>query len=161
MGHDFDLGRTLRTARRRSDMSQRELARAAGIAPSTLAKLEALRTADPRLSTLRRLFRALDLRLAGLDVETGTELITPAAETWRDKAGRHYPPHLEPIPCVGRDDYIYWGWLQYSTWADPPTPDYTYFVDRSTRDWVREYMDPWREWVERGPVQDRSPRSKE
>lgn len=126
-----------------------------------MARLESDTSVDPRLSTVRTLFAPLDLRLAGLDVSQGTELIVPTAETWRDKAGRHYPPHLEPIPCVGRDDEIWWGWLQFSTWAVPPSPDYTYFVRRHTRDAVRQYMDPWRECVERNPVQDTSLRSSE
>jgi transcriptional regulator with XRE-family HTH domain len=157
MSTTFNLGLTLRTGRRRADFSQRELARAAGVAASTVARLEAQPLANPRLSVVRSLLHAMDLRLAGLDTQSGTELVVPTAESWRDKAGRHYPPHLEPIPTVGRDDYLWWGWLAYSTWSVPPCPEYTYFLNREVRDAVRRHMDPWREWVNRGPLRRDGP----
>jgi transcriptional regulator with XRE-family HTH domain len=156
MTKEFSIGTMLRTARRRSDFSQRQLAAAAGVAASSLARIESDASADPRVSMVKRLFEPLSLRLAGLDVDTGRELVIPTSERWRDRAGRHYPPHLEPIPCVGRDDDFWWGWLQYSTWCEPPAPPYTYFVDRKQRDAVRQAMDPWRELLEDQPRSERS-----
>lgn len=55
--------RLLRRARRRSRLSQRELARRAGVPQSTVARIE-LGAISPRTDTLDRLLRAADQTLS-------------------------------------------------------------------------------------------------
>jgi len=47
-------------------MSQRALAKAAGLSPVLVTKLESGAIADPRLSTLRKLAKALNVTVADL-----------------------------------------------------------------------------------------------
>lgn len=53
----MDPGNTLRQARRRAGLSQRELAERTGVPQSTVARIES-GAADPRTRTLDRLLRA-------------------------------------------------------------------------------------------------------
>ena len=62
--------RLLKHARRRSDLSQRALASAAGIPQSTVARIE-LGTLSPRTDTLERLLRAAGQTLS-LEPRIGT-----------------------------------------------------------------------------------------
>jgi predicted transcriptional regulator len=55
----MDAGRALLQARRRAGLSQRDLARRAGVAQSTVARIER-GVMDPRVSTLDALLRACD-----------------------------------------------------------------------------------------------------
>jgi transcriptional regulator with XRE-family HTH domain len=59
------LASNLRTARRRTGMTQAELAEAAGVGSGTVARLE-LGGEDPRLSTLQKLADALGVELGDL-----------------------------------------------------------------------------------------------
>ena len=61
-------GTILRQARRRADLTQRDLAERAGLPQSTIGRIEA-GSIDPRASTLRRLLRA-----CGSDLETAPRL---------------------------------------------------------------------------------------
>jgi transcriptional regulator with XRE-family HTH domain len=141
----FDLGGYLRRGRRRKDLSQRQLAERAQVSPATVARLEARFGAEGvRLSTLMAVLVILDLRLVCVDDSSGLPLDPHVSETWRDAAGRHLPPHLEPRPTAGPDDEWWWGWLAYSTWMVPPQPEHSYFRNRRTRDMFRRHVDPWR-----------------
>lgn len=55
-------GRTLRWARRRANLTQRDLAKATGIAQPTIARIESGAT-SPRLDTLERLLGATGHRI--------------------------------------------------------------------------------------------------
>ena len=57
------VGRTLRHARRRARLTQRQLAEAAGVPQSTVARIEA-GTTMPRVDTFERLLEA-----CGMDIE--------------------------------------------------------------------------------------------
>jgi transcriptional regulator with XRE-family HTH domain len=59
--------RTLRLARRRAGLSQRELASRTGVAQPTIARIEVGKD-DPRFSTLTRLLRACNESLEALPV---------------------------------------------------------------------------------------------
>jgi transcriptional regulator with XRE-family HTH domain len=59
-------GEKLRKVRDRRLLSQRELAKNAGLSPTTILKLEADRIADPHPRTVRKLARALEVDPAEL-----------------------------------------------------------------------------------------------
>ena len=59
------VGRTLRAKRKRSGLTQEQLAEAADMHPTEVSRLER-GVRDPRLSTLVRLARALGIELADL-----------------------------------------------------------------------------------------------
>lgn len=61
----MNAARALRWARRRADLSQRELAERSGVPQSTIGRIEAGRV-DPHVRTLSRLLRA-----CGFDLEVG------------------------------------------------------------------------------------------
>lgn len=60
-----DLGRAVRAARCRRDMTQEALALESGLQRKTIYEIEAGRT-DPRIGTLDRIARAVDVPVAGL-----------------------------------------------------------------------------------------------
>ncbi|GAB3354584.1 helix-turn-helix domain-containing protein [Modestobacter lapidis] len=121
----FDLSGALRRIRRTADLSQRELAAACGVSASALAKAEARRRGLP-VDVLERAAAVAGLRLALLDA-AGTEVAGMADGTVRDRAGRHFPAHLDTRH--GDDDWWH-GPERYS--RRPPT--YTFDRDRAYRD---------------------------
>ena len=138
------LGAVLRAARRRADLSQRELARLAGVPVGTVARVESERGADPRLRTVEKLLAVMDLRLAVLTSRGDARELLPAAGDGdlRDGAGRRYPPHLDVRPVRTADDW--WGaWWNYEIprgqWPVRP-PDNTFDLRRARRD-RRRYGD--------------------
>lgn len=68
------IGERVRTLRERAEMSQQELASKAGLSVSIVSQLERGRSADPRISTLRGLAKALNVSVHELinDREAGT-----------------------------------------------------------------------------------------
>jgi HTH-type transcriptional regulator/antitoxin HipB len=89
----FDLPGILRRIRRRADLSQRELAAAAGISASAVAHAEA-GTRDLPARILARAAELAGLRLALLDRE-GDEVVSMTAEGARDRGFRLFPAHLD------------------------------------------------------------------
>jgi predicted transcriptional regulator len=55
------LSDTIRRHRRRADYTQEELAQEAGVGVATIARIETGEIEEPRVSTLRKLAKALDL----------------------------------------------------------------------------------------------------
>jgi transcriptional regulator with XRE-family HTH domain len=124
----------LRAVRRRADLSQRELAARSGVPLSTIARLEAAASADPRISTLSRLVETAGYRLAILDgrAEVGP---LPDMPELRDRLGRRFPAHLDPRPVLS---YLDW-WRSVEHRKHPPLPSFTYTTVRSWRDQGREW----------------------
>ena len=87
-----DVQTLVRGLRRRATMSQRELAGAAGLPQSTVARIEAGQS-DPRWSTIVRLVEAAgrQLLLAG---DKGDIPAPDLFEDVRDDGGRQWPAHL-------------------------------------------------------------------
>lgn len=69
----MDVGRAIRTARRRAGMSQRELAERAGLPQSTVARIES-GFVDPRTTTVVKLLNACGERLEAIPrIGTGVD----------------------------------------------------------------------------------------
>ncbi|MEV4810630.1 helix-turn-helix transcriptional regulator [Micromonospora avicenniae] len=119
----------VRAIRRRADLSQRELARRAGVHHATVGRIEAGRLA-PSIELLCRIIGVAGHRLAVVD-EFGRVLrpMHDWADT-RDGAERRYPSHLDAIldPEPGE-----W-WADIYGLARPPE---TFYRDRDVRDAMR------------------------
>lgn len=92
----FELCGLLRRARRRADLSQRDLAARAGVSPSTVARAESVDGAVSFRMVLR-LFAAAGMRLVVQDCD-GVRLTPMRADGIRDSVGRRYAAHLDPEP---------------------------------------------------------------
>ena len=87
----------LRAVRWRGRFSQRALAEAAQIPRSSVARMEAAESSDPRLSTLVRVAGTIGLHLALVDDE-GTHLAVPFEQTgFTDAADRRLPAHQQTL----------------------------------------------------------------
>lgn len=125
-GSDDVVG-LVRAARRRADCSQRELAERAGVAASTVGRVEA-GSLVPSLGLLRRLLGAAGLALVAVDAEG--RLVVPMRDDrddLRDGAGRRYPSHLDTVVDPGPGDW--WG-DRYGLTSPPET----FHRDREVRD---------------------------
>ncbi len=115
----------VRRVRVMAGLSQRELARRVGVAPSTVGRIEA-GTVVPRPEVLDRILAVADLRLAVVDA-AGAVVSPLPEEELRDGAGRHYPAHLEVI--VDPDASQWWGTKHAYA---PGPPDVTFRLRRDT-----------------------------
>jgi transcriptional regulator with XRE-family HTH domain len=125
----FDLPGALRRVRRSADMSQRELAAAAGISASAVAKAES-GTRDLPTSLLARIAEVAALRLALIDGD-GREVGPMSDAAVRDMSGRRFPAHLDTRYS---DDCWWHGPHRY----DRTQPWYTFDRRRDLRDRNRE-----------------------
>jgi transcriptional regulator with XRE-family HTH domain len=119
----------LRRARRIADLSQRELADAAKVSQSTVARIESGERA-PSLSMMQRLIAPAGLYLVVVDGDGRIIVPMRECEETRDGANRHYPSHLDTIldPRPGE----WWG-DEYGL-ARPPE---TFHRNRRYRDYQR------------------------
>jgi transcriptional regulator with XRE-family HTH domain len=122
----FPSAGLVRAARRRADLSQRQLAARAGVSASTVNRVEA-GALSPSVAMLRRLLHVADIDLVAVDSEG--RVVVPM-QTWddtRDGAERRYPAHLDTVldPRPGE----WWG--DRFGLARPPE---TFHRDRRRRD---------------------------
>lgn len=115
----------LRRARRHADMSQREMAAAAGLPRSTLGAAE-VGTRDLGVTALMRVIEVAGLRLALLDGD-GREITPMSGSGVRDGGGRRFPAHLDTR--YGDED-----WWHGSERYSRTRPWYTFDRSRRTRD---------------------------
>lgn len=116
----------IRRVRRLADLSQRELARTAGVSRSTVARIESGELV-PSLGMLLRLLGVARLSLVAVD-QTGR--VVQPMEVWddtRDGADRRFPAHLDLIPDPRGGDW----WADIYGLARPPE---TFHRDRAWRD---------------------------
>lgn len=125
MDGPFDLSGFLRRVRRLADLSQRELAAAASLPPSSLAHAEA-GTRDLPVASLARIAAVAGLRLALLDGD-GAEMSPMSSTAVTDRSGRRFPAHLDTL----RSDE---GHQRYEPRRDRPETSFTYWRDRAARD---------------------------
>jgi transcriptional regulator with XRE-family HTH domain len=123
----------LRAVRRRADLSQRELADRSGVPLRTIPRIEADRTADPRVSTLSRLVEAAGCRLVVVH-QNGEIRPLPDLPELRDRIGRRFPAHLDPKAVR---TYLDW-WRSNIYKKHPPLPTFTYTTVRRYRDLRRQ-----------------------
>jgi HTH-type transcriptional regulator/antitoxin HipB len=119
-------GRFVVRARRRADLSQRELAALVGISASTVSRIES-GAVVPSIALYVRLLALAGLRLVVVDRE-GQEILPVPVDTVRDNQGRRFPAHLDVAPP---DE------VPFERWAFPryDRPDArAWFRHRSTRD---------------------------
>jgi len=83
----------VRRARRLTGLSQRGLASRLGVAHSTVARWET-GACSPDLASFERLATLAGLRLVAID-SNGSVVEPMRADAARDRAGRHYPSHLD------------------------------------------------------------------
>lgn len=100
----FNVADLVRRARRNADMSQRDLADAIGVSPSTIARAER----DGATVTLPVLMAALaqgGIELAAVD-DAGDQVIIMRPDALRDRARRKIPAHLDAWigPAHERDE---------------------------------------------------------
>lgn len=129
----LDPSGLVRAARRRADLSQRELAVKAGVPASSVSRVEARRV-QPTIAVLERLLRVADLALVAVDPRY--RVVPPMLDVpgggLLDGAERRFPAHLdvELLENGGR----WWGG-KYGL-ARPPE---THHRSRAYRDAVRRY----------------------
>jgi transcriptional regulator with XRE-family HTH domain len=124
----------VRVARRIAGLSQRQVARAAGLSSSTVARIEA-GTATPSLDVLQRILAVAGLHLVAVD--RAGQLVRPMRDIYdtRDDARRRYPAHFDVVldPKLGE-------W-----WADEygvTSPPETFYTNRRRRDAQRRFPHP-------------------
>ena len=129
-----DVVELVRWARRRADLSQRQLADAAGVSRSVVARLEG--GGSPRWQHVLAVLAACGVHVALVDdVGKGVRVEPADVHRGRDAAGRRYPAHLDPREIGAFGDW-YGDW-RYQCWARPPRPPATYELDRARRDATR------------------------
>lgn len=125
----YSLRGLVRRVRRAAQLSQRELAKHAGVARSTIAAVES-GAKLPGLRTLQRILNTAGYQLAVLDRDD--RLVVPLM-IWggvRDGAGRRYPAHLDTI--IDPEGGEWWA-TRYGL-AKPPE---TFRRSRVVRDYER------------------------
>jgi transcriptional regulator with XRE-family HTH domain len=102
----YPVAGLIRRARRLAKISQRQMARFAKVAPSTVGKVEA-GAMTPSVDVLERLLGAAGLYLTVVDQDGRVVLPMDDWDDTRDGAERRYPSHLDTIldPQVGE----WWG----------------------------------------------------
>jgi transcriptional regulator with XRE-family HTH domain len=129
----LDPSGLVRAARRRADLSQRELAAKAGIPASSVSRVEARRV-QPTIAVLERILRVADLALVAVD--PGYRVVPPMLDVpgggLLDGADRRFPAHLDLELLENGGSW--WG-AKYGL-ARPPE---THHRSRAYRDAVRRY----------------------
>ena len=125
------VGRFVVRARRRADLSQRDLAARVGVAPATIARLEAGHGL-PGLALLVRVLAAAGLHL-NVATDDGTPVAPVARDVVRDNAGRRFPAHLDVAPPDQVPEMRRWfprhdrpearGWFHHRSERDRSGPD--------------------------------------
>ena len=125
----YPVAGLVRRARRIADLSQRQLARRAGLAPSTVGRIES-GSLTPTLAAFQRILACAGLSLVVVDSEGHLVLPIRGVDATTGARGYRYPAHLDTIldPRSGE----WWG--DYYGLTRPPE---TYHRERRRRDEIR------------------------
>jgi transcriptional regulator with XRE-family HTH domain len=110
----------LRAARHFADLSQRELAKRAGVAHSVVGDIESGRVSSPAFAVMVELLEAAGLRLQVLD-QLAFPLYARPFDEVVDKGGRHWPGHLDVVEIRSEDDW----WYSRVRPGERPLPEFT------------------------------------
>jgi transcriptional regulator with XRE-family HTH domain len=129
--NEYPVDRYLRAGRAAADLSQRELAQRAGVAPHVVVAAES----DPRRAHVHdfvRLLRSLGLALQIVDADG--QVFEPESEDkarLTDRGRRRFPAHLDVRPT----EEGWWGdgWPMFFG----KVPTHTFDRSRELRDWRR------------------------
>jgi transcriptional regulator with XRE-family HTH domain len=124
----FDLPGILRRIRRIADLSQRELAAAAGVSASTIGQAES-GARDLPVGRVAGMAQLAGLRLVLMD-DQGSEVTPMTDEAVRDMSGRRFPAHVDTR-------YSDEGWWHGPHRYGREQPWYTFTRRRDLRDRVR------------------------
>jgi transcriptional regulator with XRE-family HTH domain len=120
-------GALLRAMRAHARLSQRELARRAGLPPSTIAGAEGAAGSAPSWASMVRAAAACGCLISVCpadQVEVGVRLGPWQFDGVRDQGARHLPAHLD-VWRLGRASE--WSsFHKYSCYANPPFPTYSF-----------------------------------
>lgn len=125
----FDLPGVLRRIRRIADLSQRELALAAGVSAATIGQAES-GARDMPVRLVAGIAELAGIRLALVD-DSGSEVMPMSDEAVRDRSGRRFPAHLDTRYS---EEHWWHGPHRYSR----NRPWYTFDRDRRMRDMYRD-----------------------
>lgn len=125
----FDLPGVLRRIRRIADLSQRELAAAAGVSAAAIGQAES-GARDMSVRLVARIAALAGMRLALVD-DSGSEVLPMSDEAVRDMSGRRFPAHLDTRYS---EEHWWHGPHRYSR----NRPWYTFDRDRRMRDVYRD-----------------------
>lgn len=138
-------GDVLRAVRRDRRLSQRELAAAAGVAKSTIDRIESGTSGRPSFALIDSILDATGYQLAvytklGYPVEIDDERWQPG-----DRAGRLFPAHLRRRRVgsfwdqANPGDGYWWGWHHRAfSDNDPNEPEFTFDMRRTRHPWSPE-----------------------
>lgn len=104
-------GILLRAMRRRRRISQRELAAIAQLPRSSVARIEAGHSM-PRLDTFVKLVDASRHCLVLIDSQGRCLEYDTEHDAIVDRAGRHFPAHLDAVPTGDFEPIWWWGWFR-------------------------------------------------
>jgi transcriptional regulator with XRE-family HTH domain len=141
----FPAAGLVRRARRLADLSQRQMARLAKVAASTVGKVES-GTMRPSLELFERLIATAGLYLIVVDQDGRVVMPMIDRTDTRDGAERRYPSHLDTILDPEEGEW----WADVYGLARPPE---TYYRDRRRRDHLRGLS----QWEVRGATSSGEP----
>jgi transcriptional regulator with XRE-family HTH domain len=110
--------------RRARRLSQRGLAGAAGIPPTTVDRIESGRTTRPSLRLIEDILAATGYRLVVVDRFGRPFELDEVHGRLRDRSGRQFPAHLEVRRLNWSDRW--WGWSRVAYWPGDDVPEWTY-----------------------------------
>jgi len=130
----YPVSGLIRAARRRADFSQAQLARAAKVHKSTIARIEA-RQQMPSLELFVHLLATSGFELVVVDPQANVLRPMRDKDDLLDGAQRRYPAHLDVIPDPKPGEW----WADVYGLARPPE---TFYRDRAKRD-ARRRRSQW------------------
>lgn len=133
------LPAVLRAVRHAADLSQRDLAAAAGVSVRTVGAIESGEVASPSIGVVARLLAAAGYRLQVVDA-SGRQVEPLPWEHLTDRGGRHWPAHLDVYEVRS------WQQVRLQERYMGRKPTHSFKLDRRWRDMARANS-PYAWWL--------------